>query len=280
MINFQVDKKTCGGDGRCVEVCPIKILRMNEKERVPEFIPGGEDVCINCGHCFAFCPPGSIELSTMNPKDAMRFEHSKLPTPEQVELLLKGRRSIRTYKDQPVAKESIEKLLDLASYAPSGINRQPVNWLVINGKEKVHELSGSVINWMEGLLKDKSPMAGSFRFDRLVSAWKNGEDMICRKAPCMIIAYGLKDDPMVPQSCTIAATYLELAAFGFGLGACWAGYMHIAVNMSDDVGKLAGLPGGTTAGAAMMIGYSKYRYSRIPFRNIPKVVWKDVRGGK
>ena len=71
---------------------------------------------------------------------------------------------------------------------------------------------------MEGLLEAKSPMAGSFRFDRLVGSWKNGEDMICRNAPCIIIAYGLKDDPMVPQSCTISGTYLELAAFGFGLG--------------------------------------------------------------
>ena len=274
MITLKVDKKTCKGDGRCVEVCPIQILRMNEKEHVPEFIPGGGEICINCGHCFAFCPPGSIELSTMNPKDAMRLEHSKLPAKEQVELFLKGRRSIRTYKDEPVSKESIEKLLDCSRYAPSGINRQPVNWIVINNKEQVHELSASVISWMEGLLQAKSPMAASFRFDRLVGSWKNGEDMICRSATCVIIAYGLKDDPMVPQSCTIAATYLELAAFGFGLGACWAGYVNLAVNMSEDVAKLVGLPARATAGAAMMVGHPKYRYSRIPFRNTPKVIWK------
>ena len=129
---------------------------------------------------------------------------------------------------------------------------------------------------MEGLLEAKSPMAGSFRFDRLVGSWKNGEDMICRNAPCIIIAYGLKDDPMVPQSCTISGTYLELAAFGFGLGACWAGYVNMAINMSDSVRKLTGLPNRTTAGAVMMVGYSKYRYSRIPFRNVPKVIWKGI----
>ena len=139
MVTIKADKTTCRGDGKCVEICPIKILRMNA-DWVPEFILGGGDMCINCGHCFAFCPVGSIELSTMNPKDAMRLDHSKLPTPEQVELFLKGRRSIRAYKDEPVAKESIEKLLDCARYAPSGINRQPVNWVVINSKEKVYEL--------------------------------------------------------------------------------------------------------------------------------------------
>jgi len=217
MTTIKIDKATCKGDGKCVEICPIKILRMNEKERVPEFIPGGGDICINCGHCFAFCPVGSIELSAMNAKDAMRLDYSKLPNVEQVELFLKGRRSIRAYKDQPVEKELIVKLLDCARYAPSGINRQPVSWLVINNKEKVHELSASVISWMEGLAQVKSPIVEAFRFDRLIVSWKNGQDMICRNAPCVIIVYGLKEDPLVPQSCTISATYLELAAFGFGL---------------------------------------------------------------
>ncbi|MFA5725910.1 MAG: nitroreductase family protein [Candidatus Omnitrophota bacterium] len=274
MIAIKVDKSTCKGDGKCVEICPAKVLRMNEKEHVPEFIPGGPELCINCGHCFAFCPVGSLELSTMKVKDSMRLDHAKLPTQEQVELLLKARRSMRAYKDEPVAKESIEKLLDIARYAPSGINRQPVNWLVINNKEKVHALGVSIVNWMEELLKTKSPLAESLHFDRLVESWKDGEDRICRSAPCVVIAYGLKDDPMVPQSCTISATYLELAAFGFGLGACWAGYVQMAVNMSENAGKLIGLSRRATAGAAMMLGYSKYRYSRIPSRNTAKIIWK------
>ena len=69
MVKIEVDKKTCVGDGKCVEVCPRHILKMNEQARVPEFIPGGGEICINCGHCFAFCPPGAIKLSTMDVKD-------------------------------------------------------------------------------------------------------------------------------------------------------------------------------------------------------------------
>jgi len=274
MITIEVDKKTCKGDGKCVEVCPIHILKMNEKERVPEFVPGGGDICINCGHCFAFCPPGSIKLSTMSVENSMRFDHHKLPSAEQVELFLKGRRSIRLYKDEPVAKKSIEKILDIARYAPSGINRQPVNWAVVMGKDRVHDLGDLVSEWMEELLKAKSSMAEDLHFDRLVESWNKGEDMICRAAPCIVIAYGLKDDPMVPQSCTISAAYLELAAFGLGLGACWAGYVNIAINMSENVKKFVGLSSRATAGAVMMVGYSKYRYSRIPLRNPAKIMWK------
>jgi nitroreductase/NAD-dependent dihydropyrimidine dehydrogenase PreA subunit len=273
MITIEVDKKTCKGDGRCVEICPVQILRMND-QRVPEFIPGGEELCINCGHCFAFCPPGSIRLSSMSVEQAARLDHAALPKPEQVELLLKGRRSIRQYKDEPVSKESVEKLLDIARYAPSGINRQPVNWAVVMGKDKVYELAGLVVNWLDGLVKAKSPMAESLRFDRLVESWNKGKDLICRDAPCVIIAYGLKDDPIAAQSCVISGEYLEIAAFGFGFGACWAGYLSMAINMSEETRKFVGISSRASAGAAMMVGYAKYRYPRIPSRNSAQIKWK------
>ena len=245
MNTITVDKKTCAGDGKCV----------------------------NCGHCFAVCPHGSIKLSTMDIKDALRLDQSKLPDSEQVEMLLKGRRSIRVYKDEPVSKEAIEKLIDIARYAPSGINRQPVNWVVVLGKDKVHDLGECVAEWMENLVNVKSPMAVSMGFDRLAESWRRGEDGIVRGAPCIVIAYGAKDDPMVPQSCLIAGTYLELAAFGLGFGACWAGYVNMAINTDDNTKKFIGLSAHATAGAVMMIGYSKYKYSRIPMRNAAKIIW-------
>lgn len=274
MITINVDKKSCTGDGKCVEICPMRILKMNVSERKPEYITGGGEKCINCGHCLAICPHAAISLSTMDVNNALPIDYSKLPAPEQVELFLKSRRSIRNYSDKPVSKESVEKLLDIVRYAPSGINRQPVNWVVVLGKDKVNDLGDFVCKWMEGLLESKSPIAESLRFNRLVDSWKKGEDLICRSASAIIIAYGVKDDPMVPTSCLIAGTYLELAAFGLGLGACWAGYVNMAINMDENTRKFIGISSRATAGAVMMIGYPKYRYQRIPLRNTAKVSWK------
>jgi nitroreductase/NAD-dependent dihydropyrimidine dehydrogenase PreA subunit len=274
MITLEINKQKCKGDGRCIEVCPMRILQMNTGQKIPEFVPGGGDMCINCGHCFALCPYGAINLSTMNVDQSMPFDASALPNAKQVEMFLKGRRSIRIYKDTPVSTESVEKLLDIARYAPSGINRQPVSWSAVMGKDRVHDLGGLVSKWMEELLQSKNPMATAYKFDHIVESWKQGKDRICRGAPCILIAYGHKDDPMVPQSCTIAGTYLELAAFGQGFGACWAGYVNIAVNMSLEIRTFVGLPASATAGAAMMIGYAGCRYARIPSRNPARIIWK------
>lgn len=51
------------------------------------------------------------------------------------------RRSIRKYKDQPVEKEKIEKLLRAAMQAPSAGNQQPWEFIVIQDKEKLKKLS-------------------------------------------------------------------------------------------------------------------------------------------
>ncbi|MCJ7496096.1 MAG: nitroreductase family protein, partial [Deltaproteobacteria bacterium] len=49
---------------------------------------------------------------------------------------IKGRRSIRKFKAQPVSKETIEKILDLALWAPSGTNRQEWYFVVVRGEKK------------------------------------------------------------------------------------------------------------------------------------------------
>jgi nitroreductase/NAD-dependent dihydropyrimidine dehydrogenase PreA subunit len=269
-----IDKKICCKDKRCIEICPIQLLQMNQAEGVPEFVDGGVDICINCGHCFAVCPTGALKLSTMDIKNASLFEQVKLPTAEQVELLLKGRRSIRCYKDEPLSKLAVDALLDIARYAPSGINRQPVSWAVLLGKEKVHDLAALVAKWIEKLLAVKDKTAIAFNLERLTKAWEKGKDLICRDAPCVVTAYGVKDDPLVPSSCMIAGAYFELAAFGFGLGACWDGYVNMAINCDEQIKKFVGLPSRATAGAVLLAGQPKYRYPRIPARNPAKTIWR------
>lgn len=47
--------------------------------------------------------------------------------------LLRGRRSVRAYTDQPVARETIAEILRLARTAPSGANLQPGHFHVLTG---------------------------------------------------------------------------------------------------------------------------------------------------
>jgi nitroreductase len=49
---------------------------------------------------------------------------------------IEERRSTRAYLDRPVEKETLEKLIALASQAPSAINIQPWELVVVSGEER------------------------------------------------------------------------------------------------------------------------------------------------
>jgi len=55
---------------------------------------------------------------------------------------------------------------------------------------------------------------------------------------------------------------------------CWAGYLYSAINTHRPLFEALELPEEHKAFGAVMIGYPKFRYRRVPVRNNPRVVWK------
>lgn len=53
---------------------------------------------------------------------------------------IKGRRSIRAFKDKPVDRSVIKEVVEAASFAPSWKNTQVARYLVIDNKAKIEEI--------------------------------------------------------------------------------------------------------------------------------------------
>jgi nitroreductase/NAD-dependent dihydropyrimidine dehydrogenase PreA subunit len=274
MSLFVVDQEKCKKDHICVDECPAKIIVMKDKDTPPVPVSRAEEFCIQCGHCVAVCPYGALSHKAMAPDECPPVQKELLLSPEQVEHVLRSRRSIRTYKKKVVDRETITKLIDIARYGPSGSNSQPVRWLVIHDNQEVKKLAGHVADWMRFLLKEQSELAMSFHMDRIIKGWDAGMDRICRNAPHVIVTHAPKEDRAAPAACTIALSYLDLAAPSFGLGACWAGYFNTAANLWPPMQEALGLPEGHTSFGAMMIGFPKYAYYRLPLRNEPHITWR------
>lgn len=272
MSLFTIDRDKCTGDGICAAVCPVGIIKAPEKGSYPEPVPGAERICIECGHCLAVCPQGALALESMKEKEIPGFDPGLLPSPEQLELAMRARRSVRLYQDKPVPRDLLAKLIAVARYAPSGHNSQPVHWLVIENPDEVQRLAGLVIDWMRLMDKENPAQAGTIGLGKLVEGWDKGKDLICRSAPHLVIAHAAST--MGLSACAIALTYLELAAFANGLGACWAGFLHWAATSYPPLQQALALPEGHQCCGALMIGYPKFRYHRIPARKEPPVTWR------
>ncbi len=272
MAIFTVDADKCARDGICVAECPGGLIEM--KGELPAPVEGAESLCINCGHCVAVCPRGALSLATMPAEECPPVQNELLPGPDQVEHLLLSRRSIRSYKDEVVDWGTLARLVDIARHAPSGHNTQPVHWLVVEDRDEVKRLSGLVIDWMRHVQAQNPGLARSLHLDRVVRSWENGKDRVCRDAPHVILTHAAKSGIGPQAACTIALTYLELAAFSLGLGACWAGYLGAAAASFPPLVATLDLPEGHQVFGAMLVGYPRYPYHRVPVRNKPVIIWR------
>ncbi len=274
MSLFTIDEKKCHRDGICAAECPLSLIVPPDKDCLPRQIPGANELCINCGHCAAVCPRGALSLTAM-PLETMPPIQAELGiSASQAEQFLRSRRSIRVYKDQPVEREVLERLLRLARFAPSGHNIQPVHWTVFSGKEQLQALAAGTVEWMRWMMKEQTAMASLMHMDLVVAQWEAGKDRILRGAPHVFLAHAPKAERTAPAACAIALTYLDLAAKALGLGACWAGYFGAAAATFPPLQKALALPEGHLAMGAMMVGWPKFTYHRLPERNPARVTWR------
>ncbi|WP_310600865.1 nitroreductase family protein [Desulfobulbus sp.] len=270
---FTVNQETCNRDGICAAVCPIGIIAWRQGE-LPAPAPGAEQACIRCGHCVAVCPTASLRHRDMPLETCPPVRPELRLGPEQCAHFIRARRSIRTYKERPVEHEKLAQLIDMAHYAPSGINSQGAHWLVIGNREHLHRLSGMVVEWMGWVLAEMPELARGMHVQQTIEQWHAGRDVILRGAPVLIVAHADKEHRMAASTCTIALTTLELAATSLGLGGCWAGYFNAAATVFPPLQAALDLPEGHQCFGAMMIGYPKFAYHRLPTRKTPPIDWR------
>lgn len=114
---------------------------------------------------------------------------------ELIEALL-SRRSIRKYKNQNIEIDILQKILKAAMYAPSAMNLQPWQYVVINDRNVLNETLKSIPH--AELLK-QTPAAILICGDKEIE----------------------KNESWMIQNCSAAIQNILLASHGLGIGSCW-----------------------------------------------------------
>lgn len=107
--------------------------------------------------------------------------------------------SVRRYSGEPVSDDEVTAILHAAMSAPSGVNRQPWEFVVVNDRRLLNELA------------DALPYA-----------------KMAAQAPLAIVVCGNRgrmlpgvDDNLWEQDCSAASENILLAAHALGLGGVW-----------------------------------------------------------
>jgi len=92
----------------------------------------------------------------------MTQDADRAPTFDEV---IKGRRSIRGYKREPVPKSVIREVIELAMRAPSSMNTQPWNFYIVTGEPLDRIRAGNTERMVAGV-----PQSREFRTGQAFAA--------------------------------------------------------------------------------------------------------------
>ena len=272
---LNIDESKCKKDGICSSVCPGNFIRLKDGDGYPEMVPGGDEFCLICGHCMAVCPNDALRHELIPIEDSPPIKKELLINEQQAVQFIRSRRSIRVFKGKPVETEKIQRLIEIARYAPTGTNSQMVEWVVFNDKKKINNLAGLVAEWIRDIV-DNNPENAPYPIERLrlfLATWDTGSDVILRNAPALVIATASEEVGNGIVDPTIALSYLELTAPILGLGTCWAGLLRRGMLNSASIREAVGISDRYPHYYPMMLGYPKFKYYRVPERKPPVITW-------
>jgi nitroreductase len=257
-----------------VKVCPSEIFVKSELG-IPTF--QNKEFCIKCGHCVAICPTDAIEHETFPKEKIHAFQSKELPTPEQLMLLFKTRRSRRVFSKDPVPEYLIDQILEASHRAPTASNSQRVFFKVITAPQELKTIAdftvktfskiATILNFplIKPFIKLFAPDLAKYipSFKEMENDYKAGKDIILRGATALIFIYTPKTNRFGSADANLAYQNGSLMAETLGVGQFYTGFVLSAL-VRDRKGKLAkrlGIKGKIHAGMALgvpQLHFSKY----------------------
>lgn len=263
--NYQVivHKEECIGCGLCCQDCPSHVLELREGKAILL-----SEVCLKCGHCIAICPQAAVSISGYDMNEVKPYDKTSFGIDSDILLnTIKFRRSVRHYKDKPVERDVIEKIIEAGRFTPTGSNKQNVRYIVAEKSIPLLEAEGLKIFRK---LKRLAGLVGKFvKLPYDLSKYKIEPGFFFHGAPAVIFI--VSRDPV---DASLASMSMELMAESLGLGTLYVGLFTRAAKMNKRIREELGLAGKEAAVTCLAIGYPDVRYLRTVPRTEADISWQ------
>ena len=159
--------------------------------------------------------------------------------------LIHERQSVRKYRDKPVEKEKIDKLIEAVHVAPSACNSQPWKLVIVNEPELKNKVAKATFN--------KAISFNKFAVEAPVIAV-----LVIEKAKPIAQIGGLIKNQEYPEyDIGIAAAHFCLQAAELGLGTCMMGWFD-----EKKIQQLLNIPKKRKIGLVITLGYPTEDYKQ------------------
>lgn len=160
--------------------------------------------------------------------------------------MARERYSVRSFKDEPISEEHMNKILEAANIAPTGCNYQPQRIYVVTSEEGIAKLN-SVSKCIFGA---NTVLIFTYNKDE---AWKNRlEEGVCSGV----------------QDVSIVATHVMLEAWELGVGSCWVNFfapskLHEVMGLPENEEVVCIMPMGYPSEKAAPLAEMHFKYKDI-----------------
>lgn len=269
MLDFTVDTEKCIQCKQCVTDCPVSIIRF--EDGYPAIAASREARCLKCQHCLAVCPTAAISILGIQPENCIPLKNN-LPSSDQLETLMRGRRSVRRFKSENVDTALIDRLIKVSANAPTAKNAMPLQFSVVDNMDVMKKISERTYNYINYAISEHRVPDEMSHFYGMSKAHAKGADIIFREAPHMLVVSSPTSGSSPMIDIAIALTHFDLAATNAGLGSLWCGFaLQAFIHFVPDYKELLGIPQDHEAAYVLMFGKPAVKYFRTVDRNQQKI---------
>ena len=174
---------------------------------------------------------------------------------DELEKIITERRSIRSFKDTPVPRELIDRIINAGLFAASGRGLQAPKIIAVTNKE------------LRDAVSDEN---------RRIGGWNEGFDPFYG-APVILIVVADSTVPTAVYDGSLTMGNMMLMAHDLGLGSIW---IHRAKEEFDsefgkEILRKAGIEGNFEGIAHLAVGYTDGDYPAVIPRNDGRVFYLD-----
>jgi nitroreductase len=173
-----------------------------------------------------------------------------------------NRRAVRRYTTDPIEQAELERLIEVATQAPSAMNLQPWTFAIVQGKDRLRGYSTRAKAY---LLQGSSALADHAR--TLLEQHVN----IFHDAPTLLIICATDDQEQSREDCCLAAQTFMLAAYGAGYATCPIGFSRPWLRLAETKHEL-GIAQDLVPVFPVVVGIAA-EHPPPPGRNPARIMW-------
>jgi nitroreductase len=233
-------------------------------------------LCDRCAQCVAVCPQRALSWDGVPP---VRVDKTRLPSPEQLDELFKGRRSTRFFKGSRIKRRLLREIVGYGAYAPT--NNHDLRVVLVDNGEIIDALERIVVRC-------------NARVYRLLFKPGRVFGLLCRIAPdvnpkvraklerrrferfnpaAMVFVVGDARIAFSEASAQAALDLMMLYAQVQGIGSCLWGAGRMILDRSREARDWLGLHARQRILGILLLGYPAVTFrNKVEGRMLP-VVW-------